>query len=152
MASRKPVKETANKEVRIPFADSFDNRSGVLTKDARMYNCFPEKKKNALTEKTDITICKRPGLNLVRAYGAGTARGCFRWNSADYVAIGGTLYKDGASHQAIAGTSGHVGFTLVGEGRESRVDLIGCKWIRKFRIKAALGWREDVVVAVHPSG
>lgn len=114
MARRgRPSKEVANKKVRVPVADSFSNRSGVLTKDARLYNCFPEKYKNPITEQTELSLSMRPGLSALRSYTAGAARGCFRWNSADYVAIAGVVYKDGASHQAIAGTSGHVGFAIL---------------------------------------
>ena len=68
MARRgRPSKEVANKKVRVPVADSFSNRSGVLTKDARLYNCFPEKYKNPITEQTELSLSMRPGLAALRS-------------------------------------------------------------------------------------
>jgi len=104
---------TTNKTFRMPLVGSHMNRNSSSAKDERFINCFPEASANAYTEQKKIYLQKRAGLATRRSYTAGNARGLFRWNGADYVAVGDTVYKDGSAHKTITGTSGHVGFTVI---------------------------------------
>jgi hypothetical protein len=108
--------QTANRTFRLPLVGTFQNRGGGVSKDQRLVNCFPESEKHPITEAKKAYATKRPGMSLRRAYTAGSGRGVFRWKGADYVAVGGVLYKDAVSHQALSGTSGPVGFEVVFDG------------------------------------
>lgn len=104
--------ETTNRTFRLPITGSIKNRNSSGAKDERFVNCFLETEKDPFTEKKRTFLVKRAGLKTRRSYTPAAARGVFRWNGADYVAIGDTVYKDGSSHQTIQGTSGHVGFVV----------------------------------------
>jgi hypothetical protein len=116
MARGAKAAATTNKTFRVPLAVSLQNRNSSLLKDQRLINCFAEAEKNPVSESKKAYVIRRPGLAARRTYTVGAGRGCYRWKGADYVAIGNTLYKDGASHQTISGTSGHVGFTVLFDG------------------------------------
>ena len=107
------VAGTENKPIRIPFYSATRTRSNVPSKDQRAYNCYTESKKDEIGDIKKSHLLKRPGLSLRRQYTAGTARGVFRWESADYVAIGNTVYKDAVSLITLSTSTGKVNFIVV---------------------------------------
>lgn len=113
--------EVNSKPINVNFAAGFQNRSSGSSKDRRLLNCFIETNKDLAFETKKHFLISRPGMSLRRSYTAGTARGAFRWNSADYIAIGNTVFKDGTSHQTITGTSGRVGFAIVNDAETEKL-------------------------------
>ena len=55
----------ALKTLRVPLVGAFQNRNGMADKDQRFINCFPESRKNDITETKKIYLYQRSGLNPI---------------------------------------------------------------------------------------
>ena len=62
MATQQP---NALKSFRVPLVGTMQNRDGTFSKDQRFINCFPESRKNDITETKRIYLYQRAGLNPV---------------------------------------------------------------------------------------
>ncbi len=105
----------AQKNVRLPLLGEQINRTATTTKDQKYINIFPETIKIPAIESTKIFLNKRPGLTLYKQFGSGEGRGVAWFNNAFYIAVGNTIWKDGATPTAIitmTTTTGKVGMLL----------------------------------------
>lgn len=88
---------------RLPLFVEPSNRDDSTSKDARLVNCYVEKRKD---EQYDLY--QRVGLtqNMQPSGGAATGLGVFNWRGDIYSIFGTTLYKAGVSKGTVDGTNG----------------------------------------------
>lgn len=70
----------------LSLVHQLTTRDGLLTKDSRMVNCYPEQTENG------PAAVKRPGLTLQGVLGAGIGQGIFNFGTGGLAFIGGTPY------------------------------------------------------------
>lgn len=96
MAKQSPMRKKAE-TVRVPLIGSFTNRDYSSSKDQRFINMFPETRRVEQIENTKIFINKRPGLVPYKTISSGEGRGLCYFNNKFYVAVGNTVWEDGAT-------------------------------------------------------
>lgn len=101
---------TPYKTQRFSFIGSPQQRNGGYTKDQRFINVYPELIQSPMTEGKKYYLKKRPGLQPLVTFPAGTAQGIIRWNGHYYTAINGQLYKDNSLILVLSQTTQPVGF------------------------------------------
>ena len=98
------------KQFRVPLVGTFQNRDSTLSKDQRFINCYPESRKNDITESKKIYLVKRPGLNPISTISVAVGRGSYYWNGKKYGVFGNTLYADSTSITTLTTTTGMCSF------------------------------------------
>lgn len=73
--------------MRLPLASSIQTRDGLLSKDAKLVNCFVD-----VDGETSFVV-KRPGLIKAVASTAGTGLGMISWEGNMYHATGSSIYQ-----------------------------------------------------------
>lgn len=97
----------ALKTFRVPLVGAFQNRNGVAEKDQRFINCFPESRKNDITETKKIYLYQRPGLNPINTVAANTeGRGIHSWNGNTYSIFGDKIYKNTTAIKTMYSSTG----------------------------------------------
>ena len=97
----------ALKSFRVPLVGAFQNRNGVADKDQRFINCFPESRKNDITETKKIYLYQRPGLNPINTVASGQeGRGIHHWNGYTYSVFGNKIYKGTTAIKTIGSSTG----------------------------------------------
>lgn len=110
MAFTKTPETSTYQTKQFPFVGQFNTRATSGSKDQRYVNCFPESIKTPLVSGKRIYLVKRPGLTSISSVTAGTARGCFRWNSKIYSVVGDKLYSGTTNIKTLGTSTGTVGF------------------------------------------
>lgn len=97
-----PRVDTLEIPKRLPLFIEPANRDETTSKDARLVNCFIEKKGN------DYTIYQRAGLTTsTQPSGTtGVGRGIYNWKGDIYSIVGNTLYKGTTSKGTVDTTNG----------------------------------------------
>lgn len=110
MAAAQP---NALKSVRVPLIGTMQYRSGTdLNKDQRFINCFPESRKNDITEAKKVYLVQRPGLVTKLSVTAAEGRGTYFWNEKCYSVFGNKLYADSVVIHTLATSTGFVGIDV----------------------------------------
>ena len=113
--AQQQVQQGKPKVTRLPLLGAYSNRDATTSKDQRYVNIFPETRKVEQLENTKIAMLKRPGLSLYKNFGSGVGRGISYFKGKFYVAIGNTVYEDGAtptSKITLTGSTGPLGMLL----------------------------------------
>lgn len=107
MAARQQQTTNALKSFRVPLVGTMQNRDGTQSKDQRFINCFPESKKNDITEAKRIYLYQRPGLVPMSTVAANQiGRGVHYWNGKTYSVFGDKIYSNTTAIQTITTTTG----------------------------------------------
>lgn len=105
--------QNALKSVRVPLIGTMQYRSGTdLNKDQHFINCFPESRKNDITEAKKVYLVQRPGLVTRTSVTAAVGRGTYFWNGKCYSVFGNKLYADAVQIHTLATSSGMCGITV----------------------------------------
>ncbi len=96
-----PQAQSVDIPTRLPLVVQPDNRDGTNAKDAKLVNCYAEKKADGTYD-----IFKRGGLSAPIRTKSGAGSGQFNWKGNIYEVFGTTLYKDGTSLGTVDGTGG----------------------------------------------
>lgn len=130
------------KVTRLPLMGAYSNRGDSPTTDQRFVNIFPETRKVEQLENTKIFLNKRPGLTLYKDFGTGQGRGIARFNDKFYVAIGNTVYEDGATPTAKITLTGSTGaLSMINANSSTLGDYL-------FICDGATGWTIDTAGTV----
>lgn len=110
MAAKDP---NALKTVRVPLIGTMQYRSGTdLTKDQRFINCYPESRKNDITDAKKVYLVQRSGLVQRTAVTAAEGRGTHYWNGKCYSVFGNKIYADGTAIKTISTSTGMCSITV----------------------------------------
>ena len=102
-----PSAPTMQLPKRWPLIIDAENRDETTAKDARLVNCYVEKRQTA-DGGPQWDIFQRVGLSQQSqpSGGAATGAGVFNWKGNIYSIFGTTVYKDGVSKGTVDGTNG----------------------------------------------
>lgn len=84
------------------------NRDGTMSKDQRFINCFPESRKNDITEAKKMYLYQRPGTVAMSTVVSGGAvgRGVCYWNGKNYSVFGDKIYSNTTAIQTLTTSTG----------------------------------------------
>lgn len=86
---------------RLPLVQIPSNRDTSTRKDARLVNCYGEKR-----GENEYHVYRRPGLSAAVSLAVGAGMGVRNWNGDIYAVVGGTFYKNGVNTGAVDATGG----------------------------------------------